>query len=146
MNVYRDKRKFEPDHKLYALPVPLPSLVVPASVCFFYCEKLWSIVKFISYFSRLLPPWVSCLPPSPLLPPVDFLPPLLLGPHPSVPLHQCQGTSSIFPVVHIISFCVSFLSRVDELNKLACLQCMGLHSSAGRAQQRERRGHGFKSR
>ena len=33
------------------------------------------------------------------------------------------------PAVHIISFCVSFLSRVDELNKLAGLQCMGLHSS-----------------
>ena len=33
------------------------------------------------------------------------------------------------PSVHIISFCVSFLSRVDELNKLAGLQCMGLHSS-----------------
>ena len=25
------------------------------------------------------------------------------------------------PVVHLISFCISFLSRVDELNKLACL-------------------------
>ena len=35
--------------------------------------------------------------------------------------------------VHIISFSVSFLSWVDELNKLASLQCMGLHSSAGRA-------------
>ena len=34
------------------------------------------------------------------------------------------------PAVHIISFNVSFLSRVDELNKLASLQCMGLHSSA----------------
>ena len=33
------------------------------------------------------------------------------------------------PAAHIISFCVSFLSRVDELNKLAGLQCMGLHSS-----------------
>ena len=33
------------------------------------------------------------------------------------------------PAVHIISFCVSFLSRVDELNKLAGSQCMGLHSS-----------------
>ena len=33
------------------------------------------------------------------------------------------------PAVHIISFCVSFLSRVDEPNKLAGLQCMGLHSS-----------------
>ena len=29
------------------------------------------------------------------------------------------------PAVHIISFCVSFLSRVDELNKLASLQYMG---------------------
>ena len=34
---------------------------------------------------------------------------------------------------------VSFLSRVDKLNKLACSHCMGLHSSAGRALQRERR-------
>ena len=36
------------------------------------------------------------------------------------------------PAVHIISFCVSFLSRsrVDEVNKLAAgSQCMGLHSS-----------------
>ena len=40
------------------------------------------------------------------------------------------------PAVHIISFSVSFLSRVDKLNKLASLQCMGLHSSAGRALQR----------
>ena len=46
------------------------------------------------------------------------------------------------PAVHIILFSVSFLSRVDELNKLASLQCMGLHSSAGRALQRERRGPG----
>ena len=38
------------------------------------------------------------------------------------------------PTVHIISFSVSFLSRVDELNKLASLQCMGL--LAGRALQR----------
>ena len=50
------------------------------------------------------------------------------------------------PAVHIISFCVSFLSRVDGLNKLAGVQCMGLHSSAGRALQRERRGYGFESR
>ena len=40
------------------------------------------------------------------------------------------------PAVHIISFSVSFLSRVDELNKLASPQYMGLHSSAGRALQR----------
>ena len=40
------------------------------------------------------------------------------------------------PAVHIISFSVSFRSLVDELNKLASLQYMGLHSSAGRALQR----------
>ena len=34
------------------------------------------------------------------------------------------------PAVHIISFSVSFLSRVDELNKLASLQCMGSVPSA----------------
>ena len=39
------------------------------------------------------------------------------------------------PAFHIISFCLSFLSRVDELNKLAGLQCVGLHGSAGRAVQ-----------
>ena len=50
------------------------------------------------------------------------------------------------PAVHIISFSVSFFSRVDELNKLASLQCLGLHSSALRALQRQRRAHGFESR
>ena len=50
------------------------------------------------------------------------------------------------PAVHIISFCVSLLSRINELNKLAGLQCMALHSSAGRALQRECRSHGFESR
>ena len=38
------------------------------------------------------------------------------------------------------------LLKVMELNKLASLQCMGFHSSAGRALQRQRRGHGFESR
>ena len=33
-----------------------------------------------------------------------------------------------------------------DINKLACSQCMGLHSSVGRALQRERRGHRFESR
>ena len=32
---------------------------------------------------------------------------------------------------------MKFLSRVDELNKLACLPCMDLHSSDGRALQRD---------
>ena len=40
------------------------------------------------------------------------------------------------PAVYIITFSASFPSRVDELNKLTSLQCMGLHSSAGRALQR----------
>ena len=59
--------------------------------------------------------------------------------------HNCLNCDSLrwshihficIPAVHTISFSVSFLSRVDELNKLASLQCMGLHSSAGRALQR----------
>ena len=54
--------------------------------------------------------------------------------------------SFVTPSVHIIAFSVSFRSRVEELNKLASLQYMGLHSSAGRALQRERRGHGFEDR
>ena len=57
---------------------------------------------------------------------------------------NCDGNifnSFVFPQF-TSSFSVSFLSRVDELNKLACLHCMGLHSSAGKALQRERRGHG----
>ena len=54
----------------------------------------------------------------------------------------CGG---LIHIIHIISFCVSFLSRIDKLNTLACLQCMGLYSSAGRPLQCERRGHGFES-
>ena len=35
-------------------PVPTPFLImVHASVCFFYCEKLRNVAKCISYFSRL---------------------------------------------------------------------------------------------
>ena len=41
--------------------------------------------------------------------------------------------------VNIISFRVSFLSRIDELNKWPACQCMGHNSSDGRALQRERR-------
>ena len=43
----------------------------------------------------------------------------------------------IFPQFTLFPFYVSFLSQVDEPNKLASYQCMGLHSSAGRALQRE---------
>ena len=70
----------------------------------------------------------------------------------------CVGTAVLYhifificiPAAHIVSFCmsfcVSFLSRVDELGKLADSQGMGLHSAAARALQREHRGHGFESR
>ena len=72
---------------------PPPSLLVPASVCFFYHEILCNVVKFISYFSQLPPPWVSRLLPSLLPPPVHFPPPLLPGSHPPVLLHNdgCAG-------------------------------------------------------
>ena len=54
-------------------------------------------------------------------------------------LEQATVHNSPYSMFH------AFLSRVDDLNKLACLQCMGLHSSDGRALQHERRGHGFES-
>ena len=38
----------------------------------------------------------------------------------------------------------SFQGLMNSINWLAC-HCMGLHSSDGRALQRERRGHGFES-
>ena len=44
--------------------------------------------------------------------------------------------SFVFPQFTSFDSVFSFLSRVDELNKLASLQYMGLHSSAGRALQR----------
>ena len=44
--------------------------------------------------------------------------------------------SFVFPQFTSFDSVFLFLSRVDELNKLASLQYMGLHSSAGRALQR----------
>ena len=40
---------------------------------------------------------------------------------------------------------IEFWPASSVIGQLAYLQCMGLHSSAGRALQRERRGHGFES-
>ena len=51
-------------------------------------------------------------------------------------LREYKWNDYVTIAVHIISFSVPFLSPVDELNKLANLQYMGLHSSAGRALQR----------
>ena len=54
---------------------------------------------------------------------------------------NCNSTAMVtysflcIPAVHIVSSCVSFLSRVQELNKLACPQCMGLHGSGSRAKE-----------
>ena len=46
--------------------------------------------------------------------------------------------SFVFPQFTIISLCASFLSWVDERNKLACSPCTSLHSLTGKALQRER--------
>ena len=52
---------------------------------------------------------------------------------------NCDSTAILTYAFHFyFAFCVSFLSRVDELNKLAGSQSMGLHSSVLRALQRER--------
>ena len=50
------------------------------------------------------------------------------------------------PAVHIISFCVSFLSRVDNSINWPASSVWVFIAQAGRALQRERRGHGFESR
>ena len=74
----RGGSEFPASHTLYSRFLT-PSLVAPASVCFFYCEKLRNVAKFVSYFSRIPPPWVSRLLPSLLPPRVDFPPPLPPG-------------------------------------------------------------------
>ena len=86
--------EFPTFHTLYSQLLP-PSLVVPASVCIFCCEKLQNVAKFISIFSRLLPPCVSRLPPSFLPSPIDSLPLLLLGSCPPVLLHFCPCKLSL---------------------------------------------------
>ena len=53
---------------------------------------------------------------------------------------------SSFPAVHIISFCVSFLSRVDELNILAASSVLIFIAQLVEHSKRERRDHGFESR
>ena len=85
--------EFPTSHTLYS-QFPPPSLVVHASVCFFYCKILHNVANFISYFSRLPPPWVSHLPPSLVPPPVHFPPPLLLASCPPVPLHYSNSSKT----------------------------------------------------
>ena len=48
---------------------------------------------------------------------------------------NCENTNEM--KIEDVTNCKVALSRVDELNKLACFPCMGLHSSAGRELKRE---------
>ena len=111
--------EFPTFHILYSQFLP-PSFVLPVSMCFFYCKKLLNVAKFLFYSSQLLSLWVSCPPPSLLLSPVDFPPPLLPGSCPPVPLHL-YGCKVIHirrgSTVHVVVTCSkkkNFLGRTTE--------------------------------
>ena len=61
------------------LLVTIPSVVIPAPLCFYYCKILHTIAKLLPYFSQFLPPWEPRFLFSLLPPPVDFLPPFTHG-------------------------------------------------------------------
>lgn len=91
--------EFPASHTLYFRFLP-PSLMVRASVCFLYCEKLCNVAKI--YF-LLLPAPVPRLPvarllPSLLPPPVNFPPPITPGflPPPPPPDH-CRVLAEKLP-------------------------------------------------
>ena len=62
-----------------------------------------------------------------------------------LPLGRSYFHLNCISAVHIIFILCSFLSRV-KWTQQTLRQCIGLHSSVGRALQRQRRGHGFESR
>ena len=62
-----------------------------------------------------------------------------------LPLGRSYFHLNCISAVHIIFILCSFLSRV-KWTRQTLWQCIGLHSSVGRALQRQRRGHGFESR
>ena len=62
-----------------------------------------------------------------------------------LPLGRSYFHLNCISAVHIIFILWSFLSRV-KWTRQTLRQCIGLHSSVGRALQRQRRGHGFESR
>ena len=62
-----------------------------------------------------------------------------------LPLGRSYFHLNCISAVHIIFILCSFLSRV-KWTQQTLRQCIGLHSSVGRALQRRRRGHGFESR
>ena len=64
-----------------------PSIGVPTSLFYFYCEMLQNIAKFFAFSPISLPLWESHFPPFLLLPPAPLLPPILPGSQPRVPLH-----------------------------------------------------------
>ena len=62
-----------------------------------------------------------------------------------LPLGRSYFHLNYISAVHIIFILCSFLSRV-KWTQQTLRQCIGLHSSDGRALQLQRRGHGFESR
>ena len=62
-----------------------------------------------------------------------------------LPLGRSYFHLNCISAVHIIFILCSFLSRV-KWTQQTLRQCIGLHSSVGRALKRQRRGHGFESR
>ena len=62
-----------------------------------------------------------------------------------LPLGRSYFHLNCISPVHIIFILCSFLSRV-KWTQQTLRQCIGLHSSVGRALKRQRRGHGFESR
>ena len=62
-----------------------------------------------------------------------------------LPLGRSYFHLNYISAVHIIFILCSFLSRV-KWTQQTLRQCIGLHSSVGRALKRQRRGHGFESR
>ena len=62
-----------------------------------------------------------------------------------LPLGRSYFHLNCISAVHIIFIRCSFLSRV-KWTQQTLRQCIGLHSSVGRALKRQRRGHGFESR
>ena len=91
---------------------PPPSVAVPASVCFSYCEILCQCCEMFFISPGSHPLWISRLPPPLLPPPVDFPRPLLPGSRPPFPPHQ--GACHIQPSLIALLPRVSYNSVVEH--------------------------------